>query len=432
MGYMYDKLKIALGGSKFSSSHQGIMKDWTPNGVKAIFICRDFILIANHVKPPKLYSLDIQEVMMDVQRNGSTGAMHNLLAQRQLSCLEEIYVDGMYQKYVGALNLEGYIQKLQNDKSRLRYYGYISGANPNEVLEKYNKAKLDGNPLYSYAGDSSRSAQIQYATVSNPTWYKNYNLRPQHYALDADNGVLARWFRKSESDIEKYISRQRENVENMAKSQILKVLIDYDKEGYTTLKKFLLLRKRLRRSTDSDYIRGVVLQGLSSLFDDKQQWKIRYLTLQWLRSTGIQLGNDYIDVLQAYSHLGVFDSIQGDSNPGVPIDSMKTLATEGQGFLILNSRLDAMCFQIAEKLKKHDKLLAATVLLEVEKIKNQDTLLATTVQLGVKNIEVPVGAFASTYLNHSLTLEGYWTFIRDICGWNEETFVKEFERSETN
>ena len=137
-------------------------------------------------------------------------------------------------------------------------------------------------------------------------------------------------------------------------------------------------------------------------------------------------------MLQAYSHIGVFDSIQGDSNPGVPVDSMKTLATEGQGFLILNSRLDAMCFQIAEKLKKHDKLLAATVLLEVEKIKNQDTLLATTVQLDVKNIEVPVGAFASTYLNHSLTLEGYWTFIRDICGWNEETFVKEFERSETN
>ena len=156
MAYLYDKLKEALGGAKFSNSHVGAVRDWTPNGVKAIVIYREFILVANHVKPPRLYPLDINEVVQDLQRNGSTGALHNLLSQRQLSCMEEFYVDGMFQNYRGVLDLQGYVGKLLNDKSRLRYYGYIDGVNGQDLYKRYADAKMANNAIYSYAGDTTR------------------------------------------------------------------------------------------------------------------------------------------------------------------------------------------------------------------------------------------------------------------------------------
>ena len=413
MGYVYDKLKTALGGSKFSSSHSGIMKDWTPNGVRAIFIYRDFILVANHVKPPKLYSLDPNEVAMDVQKNGSNGALHNLLAQRQLSCMEEIYVDGIFQQYRGALDLQGYIGKLLNEKSRLRYYGYISGANANEVLDRYSKAKLDGNAVYSYAGDSTRTANVQYQTVENPTWYKNYNLRPQHYALDADNGVLARWFRKCEGDIEKYINGQKENAENIAKSTLLKSLLDTDLGGYPLLKKFLHLRKYISKNTSvwNDPIRNIVKDELNSLFGDRAKWRIRYLTLDWMRSTGVSLDNSYVGLLQSYSHLGLLDPIKGDDNPGVSIEVMKQLYEEGQGFLMLNSRLEALCYQIIQRIKKKDKLSAATVI------------------IAVMNSNLPEGSISAEYnQTGNGSLEGYWKLILNLCGWSEEDLMKEIKK----
>lgn len=410
MGYLYDKLKTALGGSKFSSSHVGVMKDWTPNGVKAIFICRDFILVANHVKPPKLYSLDMNEVAVDIQRNGSTGALHNLLAQRQLSCLEEIYVDSLFQQYRGALDLQGYISKLLNEKSRLRYYGYISNANSQEVLEKYSRAKLDGNAFYSYAGDSSRTANLQYQTVENPTWYKNYNLRPQHYALDAENGVLARWFRKCEGDLEKYISDKKASAENMAKSQLIKALLDVDKGEYSLLKKFLLLRKYLNKHASSwnDAIRSIVKEEINDLFSNRSAWKIQYFTLDWLKSTGISLDNSYLGLLQSYSHLGVCDSIQGDSNPEVPLKTMQEWYTEGEGFLLLKSRLDTLCYRILERVKKKSKIYAATTILAVE------------------GVDTPEGTVSSEYKKSGNgSVEGYWQIILNLCGWTEESLMKE-------
>lgn len=413
MGYVYDKLKTALGGSKFSSSHTGVMKDWTPNGVRAIFIYRDFILIANHVKPPKLYSLDPNEVAMDVQKNGSNGALHNLLAQRQLSCMEEIYVDGIFQQYRGALDLQGYIGKLLNEKSRLRYYGYISGVNANEVLDRYSKAKLDGNAVYSYAGDSTRTANIQYQTVENPTWYKNYNLRPQHYALDADNGVLARWFRKCEGEVEKYISGQKENAENMAKSTLLKSLLDLDLGEYPLLKKFLLLRKYINKTSNTwnDPIRNIIKEELNDLFSDRAKWRIRYLTIDWMRSTGVSLSNSYVGLLQSYGHLGVLDPIKGDDNPGVSIEVMKQLCEEEQGFLMLNSRLEALCYQIIQKIKKKDKLSAATVI------------------IAIMNSNLPEGSISVEYNQPGTgTNEGYLKLVLNLFGLTEEDLLKEMKK----
>lgn len=413
MGYLYDKLKTALGGAKFSNSHQGVLKDWTPNGVKAIFICKEFIIVANHVKQPKVYALDVNESIMDIQKNGSTGALHNLLAQRQLSCLEEIYVDGAFVQYRGALDLQVYINKLLNDRSRLRYYGYISNANSYEILQKYSKAKLDNDALYSYAGDKSRTATLQYETVNNPTWYKNYNLRPQHYALDSENGILSRWFKRCEVDIEKYISEQKENVENMAKSTLLKSLLDLDLMEYPLLKKFLLFRKYANKTagTWNDPIRNIIKEELNSLFGDKAKWKINNLTLDWMKSTGISIDNSYVGLLQSYSHLGVFDSIKGEDNLGVNIEVMRQLYEEGQGFLMLNSRLEALCYQTIQKVKKKDKLSAATVI------------------IAIMNSNLPEGSISTEYNQDGTgSLEGYLKLLLNLFGLSEEDLVKEMKK----
>ena len=44
--YIYSKVKEALGGSRMGSSSKTVIKDWTPNGVKALVICRSFIIVA--------------------------------------------------------------------------------------------------------------------------------------------------------------------------------------------------------------------------------------------------------------------------------------------------------------------------------------------------------------------------------------------------
>ena len=64
MSYLYDKLRDALGGKNFKSGVS--MKGWSPNEVRGIVIMRDFILIADYVKSPKIVELNVQEVMFDL------------------------------------------------------------------------------------------------------------------------------------------------------------------------------------------------------------------------------------------------------------------------------------------------------------------------------------------------------------------------------
>ena len=43
MGYIHDKLKEALGGSKVIDSKNTVISDWTPNNIKVLVISKNFI-----------------------------------------------------------------------------------------------------------------------------------------------------------------------------------------------------------------------------------------------------------------------------------------------------------------------------------------------------------------------------------------------------
>ena len=197
--YMYTKLKEALMGKGKSVSG----KDWSPNSVKAIVITREFIVIAYHVKQAKLVQLDINESMQDISRNGSQGSLHNLLSQKQLSCLEEIYVDSIFQNYKGTMDLERYVNGLVNSASRLRFYGYIEPGNVYDIVNNYGKAQLNGLVDYTYAMDMERVLSVQYQSTNNDSWYTKYNLRPDKYSLDSNRGVLHTWFKKVAEEVKK-------------------------------------------------------------------------------------------------------------------------------------------------------------------------------------------------------------------------------------
>lgn len=262
MGYIYDKLKEALGGSKFSSSHQSVVKDWTPNNVKALFIYRDFIFVAHHTRLPKVIPLNINEFSMDIQQNGRSGALHNLLAQRQLSCMEEFYVDSSFMNYPGAMDMGAYIGKLVTERSRLRYHGYISGVNVEELRERFSRAKLNGDPLYAYATDGSRSASMSYTAVNNPMWYKNYYLRPQFYAMDAENGELHRWLTRAEGAIASKVQERSAALEEEGIRKALNILIFQDLQVLEEVMIYLNLQAYLRKA-NGDKVFRCVLRGMS-------------------------------------------------------------------------------------------------------------------------------------------------------------------------
>ena len=206
MGYIYDNVKATLNMEK---------KDYSPNNVKALFITRSFIVAIYHVSPASYRVLDVVKSEEDIRRNGSTGAIHNLLLKRQLSCMEEIYVDPIFMQYSGAMNLEAYVSSMCKDSSRLHYYGYISAdGNPTEIAQKYTTAKMKDLITYSYATDRDKSCNMTFnSTVkfhSKPNeWLYNHYLRPTYYAMDAENGLLGRYFRSVDAKLDEIMERYR-------------------------------------------------------------------------------------------------------------------------------------------------------------------------------------------------------------------------------
>ena len=206
MSYIYDNVKATLNMEK---------KDYSPNNVKALFITRSFIVAIYHVSPASYRVLDVVKSEEDIQRNGSTGAIHNLLLKRQLSCMEEIYVDPIFMRYLGAMNLEAYVSNMCKDSSRLHYYGYIdANADPAEIVQKYTAARMRDYITYSYATDRDKSCRMTYNNTdkfrSKPNeWVYNHYLRPTYYAMDADNGLLGRYFKSVDAKIDELMEGYR-------------------------------------------------------------------------------------------------------------------------------------------------------------------------------------------------------------------------------
>lgn len=412
MAYLYDKLKEALGGAKFSNSHVGAVRDWTPNGVKAIIIYREFILVANHVKPPRLYPLDINEVVQDLQRNGSTGALHNLLSQRQLSCMEEFYVDGMFQNYKGVLDLQGYVGKLLNDKSRLRYYGYIDGVSGQDLYKRYADAKMANNALYSYAGDTTRQGSLQFTDVGNKTWYRNYNLRPQHYALDAENGVLARWFRKCESDIEKQLSSLVEQQARQGREQAILAIVSKDIDQLPEFRKLYELKLVLEKNSSRwrvNKARAKLLSAIKEVLSDGISTK----TLSLSEFSSVCKGSmENPSLISAYSARHCLSSnVKEDS---YSLDDLVSIVKNGDGLLKTKETLDEVCLRFAKSMKK-SKILYFQVVSAYDSVKEL----------------IPNGKFSEFIggQSQSKDLMGYIMFMLEVCGWTMDSFKEEYSKA---
>lgn len=412
MAYLYDKLKEALGGAKFSNSHVGAVRDWTPNGVKAIVIYREFILVANHVKPPRLYPLDINEVVQDLQRNGSTGALHNLLSQRQLSCMEEFYVDGMFQNYKGVLDLQGYVSKLLNDKSRLRYYGYIDGVNGQDLYKRYADAKMSNNALYSYAGDTTRQGSLQFTDVGNKTWYKNYNLRPQHYVLDADNGTLARWFRKCESDIKKQLDSLVEQKAKHGREQAILAIVGKDIDQLPEFRKLYELKLVLEKNNSRwrvNKARAKLLSAIKEVLSDG----IPINTLSLSEFSSVCKGSmENPSLISAYSARHCLSSnVKEDS---YTLDDLVFIVKNGDGLLKTKETLDEVCLRFAKSMKK-SKILYFQVVSAYDSVKDL----------------IPNGKFSEFIggQSQSKDLMGYIMFMLEVCGWTMDSFKEEYSKA---
>lgn len=205
---VYQCLKEVLGHEK---------SGYSPNNVRAIFIGVEFIAVVPHVGPVRRVLLKYEEVCNDIQKNGSTGCLNNLLTKHQMSCLEEIYVDGTYQQCKGLINLESYIQTLLKDSTRIRCYGYCSGVSYEEIKSKYCSGVSD----YLYGMDNNRAGRISGTPVNNPMWYTKHMLRPNDYELDSPKRELSIKLNKIEAQMSAAVAEKRKAEEVKTVSQAL-------------------------------------------------------------------------------------------------------------------------------------------------------------------------------------------------------------------
>lgn len=274
--YTYQKLKELVQGS-----YKGAPRDWTPNSVKALVIGCNFLFIAYHIRQPRVVQLDTGEVSGDMRLNGANGSLVNLLKQKQMSCLEEVYVDSAYQNCLGLMNIEEYATSLINTRSRLRYFGYCQGVDPNELLAGFGNAQLNQDGQYSYAGDKTRKGTLNYQSVLNNNWYSKYNLRPDKYSGDAANGALARYFKRIETQIEDSVKEEINNLKSQGIANAVVSLYNQDLENLGNISSFIALSNVLK----NEYGKWVVTDAVINCIKDIQALiKPQKLSLNQLKS----------------------------------------------------------------------------------------------------------------------------------------------------
>lgn len=404
MGYMYDKLKIALEGSKFSDSHN-IIKDWSPNEIKALFITRGCIIVVNHIKQPKVLNLDVRESEFDISKNGSTGSLHNLLTRRQLSCLEEIYVDSVFNNYRGCLDIDGYVRKSMSESSRLRYYGYINLNDVDNVVNSYVNARSKEDFTYSYAMDKGRTNTIQFTQTNNSKWYENYNLRPQFYTLDSENGSLARWFRMCRAEIEKVQEEQCKILEKTTLNNYIHSIFNVDASRMYDLRTLMRIYKYSGRYKDDE-----VLSTVHRIIGRKlkEDYTVKGLRVQDLKEavTAVtdRIGDQGTYILTAYKNLGVFDL---KSNKHIEMEDIEEYLKAGDGFLQLSKILEDICCNLYTSNKQVKMMLKVNSIVKKDIIPNGEFRRLVSL-----NEDAPANA----------NYKGFLDLLLSLCGCTLETF----------
>ena len=407
MSYLYDKLRDALGGKNFKSGVS--MKGWSPNEVRGIVIMRDFILIADYIKSPKIVELNVQEVMLDLSNMNRRGSLNNLLSARQLSCLEEIYVDEGIRGYKQVIDLEAYVQSLVNGISRLRYYGYVSGFNAGELYGVYQKAFVDGVMDFTLA---EKLGKFKAESVGNRLWYTKYNLRPNYYDVDRDGGKLSIYFKKCEKLIGEIEEKAHGAVEE--RNELIRIyesfMLDYrTADDLKTLIDFIGFTKGTDRFANSlSYILKAELlrrdDGVKGLTEGK--------LIKALKLAGMGVNPKVKYVLDSYKGLRLFTdgstercekSLSGYYSLGKRIDA--ALAK-----LLKNSGENKLYFYLA--VKRAESLPEGRL---VEELKH-DGILLCGVKGSVDGSDVRGGDEAD--------YKGLVRLVYSLCGYTEETYIK--------
>ncbi len=407
MSYLYDKLRDALGGKNFKSGVS--MKGWSPNEVRGIVIMRDFILIADYIKSPKIVELNVQEVMLDLSNMNRRGSLNNLLSARQLSCLEEIYVDEGIRGYKQVIDLEAYVQSLVNGISRLRYYGYVSGFNAGELYGVYQKAFVDGVMDFTLA---EKLGKFKAESVGNRLWYTKYNLRPNYYDVDRDGGKLSIYFKKCEKLIGEIEEKAHGAVEE--RNELIRIyesfMLDYrTADDLKTLIDFIGFTKGTDRFANS---LSYTLKAELLRRDDGVKGLTEGKLIKALKLAGMGVNPKVKYVLDSYKGLKLFTdrstercekSLSGYYSLGKRIDA--ALAK-----LLKNSGENKLYFYLA--VKRAESLPEGRL---VEELKH-DGILLCGVKGSVDGSDVRGGDEAD--------YKGLVRLVYSLCGYTEETYIK--------
>lgn len=401
MGYLYEELKKALGGEKLVSSKQSVIKDWSPNRIKAILISLDSIIVVGHLNTfsgcVEGFPISPSEVMKDIDTISRTNygkpKINTLLSKRSFSCLEEIYIDRVYMGYPKVVDILGYVSDLKTSVSRIRYFGYgdITGKNLVSYLsESYKKAGVTKNYEYSIAEDKEKPFNLEYRKVNNPTWYKNYFLRPQYYKLDSEKGNLSLHFKKFESDFSNYLLERSGNLKGKKLEDMLNQAISCDLEKLEYLKRVDSMLSILSKRKDDkvvsivlDAFRGVV-SGLKSQrgFSRKRYEKLLE-------------GQQYLSKL--YDRYRVWDA----SDKLEDVKEEDILPKASKGFLDIHSILDMLCLNATEVLRK------------------QGYKDLVGVSLWLNSSDIPNGDFRAKFLEGGSSvsdLSGYFEYLKNLLG----------------
>lgn len=353
--YIYDNVRNALGGQSFKAG--SVSKNWSPNEIRALYIMRSFIIVVDYLKGPILYSLDENAVGLDLQNPNRIGSLNNLLSNRQLSCMEEIYVDDVFQKYPNVMDLAAYARSVISSQSRLRFYAYASGMNPAYIVQKYQMAFNNGVMDFTYA---KSIGGIRYVDTGNADWYKKYFLRPQYYPADADGGRLHIWFSKCE----KQVASAQQKIEEERKSLESSMgIMEFVRKDINVLPDFLSLVNLMnycRTSTDK------TLLSIASIIRSETMANVKSVdgltpegVLQAARAIGDNsqsFVNSVKAIMSRYNDLGVYSK---DGSFDVDSVRRKRSPSEDYGFIPLSRILDKVSARVYTELmsKKVFRLL---------------------------------------------------------------------------
>lgn len=400
MGYIHDKLKEALGGSKVIDSKNTVISDWTPNNIKVLVISKNFILVIYHVGGfggSKVVKLDLEQVVKDLNRlaiNGGNPQLNTILKRRSFSCLEEFYVDVDFLKTPPIIDLLGYVRELSNTTSRLRYFGYgeFPLGSDEWIRSAYQNNKRDLD--YALATDTNIPFSIGFRKVGYNEWYSNYFLRPKYYRLDDENGKLAAHFRKFEEDYKNHLLAKGESKSKKVLEEGLKrIACVNDANNIIYLKKFDSLLSHLSKENE-DSIKQTILGVCKKHIHESGVFE--GFNTEVAKSVLSDLvDKDYL--LKCYERFRILDT----SNKQLDKNKILSYIKDSRGFIDLGKILDTICVESAKVLVKNGyRDLVAMALVSGEKV-------------------IPDGELRNLFIKKPSingSIDGYYEFLEELIG----------------